>query len=241
MLRYCLMLVPVLCVNPLWAEPLPSEVLDLSCWKLTLPVDTSRPGHPDEIEQPDLATFRDAEFFDAMENTSSVVFRAPCGGATTKGSKYPRSELREMQADGTTLAAWDMTDGGTHTLSTELAITKTPTKKPHVICLQIHGKSEKLLAIRVEGQKLIAEGDSHPDTTILNPYVLGTPLKIQVSCHAGHIQVQLDEQQVIDWQDQRSDCYFKVGCYTQSNPESGDLPDATGEVVVYRLAVKHEQ
>ncbi len=38
------------------ADP-PAKTLDLSLWKLTLPIDTSHPGRPDEIVAPALATF----------------------------------------------------------------------------------------------------------------------------------------------------------------------------------------
>ena len=76
------------------AEP-PAKILDLSRWKLTLPVDTDCPGRPDEIKQPQLASFVDAQCFFVNEDRKGVVFRAHCGGSTTKGSKYPRCELRE--------------------------------------------------------------------------------------------------------------------------------------------------
>ena len=41
---------------PLMAEPaqLPSDLIDLSRWKLQLPEDTARPSHPDEVKQPEL-------------------------------------------------------------------------------------------------------------------------------------------------------------------------------------------
>lgn len=34
-------------------------------------------------------------------------------------------------------------------------------------------------------------------------------------------------------------CYFKAGCYTQSNLSQGDQADAYGEVVIYELAIEH--
>ena len=37
-----------------------------------------------------------------------------------------------------------------------------------------------------------------------------------------------------------SGCYFKAGCYTQSNTSKGDASTAYGEVVIYSLSVKHE-
>jgi len=36
-------------------------------------------------------------------------------------------------------------------------------------------------------------------------------------------------------------CYFKAGCYTQSNTDKGDTPKSCGEVVMYGLEVTHER
>ena len=35
-------------------------------------------------------------------------------------------------------------------------------------------------------------------------------------------------------------CYFKVGCYTQSNVQSGAAPEDFAQVIVYDLTVTHE-
>lgn len=34
-------------------------------------------------------------------------------------------------------------------------------------------------------------------------------------------------------------CYFRAGCYTQSNTKKGDSPDSYGEVVIHELKVTH--
>ena len=69
---------------------LPADVLDLSSWKLTLPVGSDEDeDEAEEIKQPDLATFSDDRFFTTTRDGSGVVFRAPAGGATTSGSGYP--------------------------------------------------------------------------------------------------------------------------------------------------------
>jgi poly(beta-D-mannuronate) lyase len=41
------------------AEEWPARVLDLSRWKLTLPVEGARAGRPAEIKQPELDSFAD--------------------------------------------------------------------------------------------------------------------------------------------------------------------------------------
>jgi hypothetical protein len=77
----------------------PSSILHLRNWKLTLPIDTEHNGSPDEIKQPELETYS-SQFLCLNARKDAVVFKAFTGGETTKGSNYPRSELREMSADG---------------------------------------------------------------------------------------------------------------------------------------------
>jgi hypothetical protein len=78
------------------AKPtVPAQVLDLTNWKLTTPAKNSN-GDALEVSQPALATYRNASFFDIGPKGVGVLFTAAAGGATTSGSSYPRSELREM-------------------------------------------------------------------------------------------------------------------------------------------------
>ena len=213
---------------------------DLSVWKLTLPINTEREGDPDEVFPPELLTFSDPRFLTREATGSGVRFRAPCHGETTSGSSYPRTELREMQADGMTPASWGTADGDAHTLTTTLAITHLPEKKPHLICVQIHNEKHKLLAIRVEKDKLLAEGEGQKDLVFLRRYQLGTPLTLEVRTGDGRIRVRHNQQEVVNWESNSPGCYFKAGCYTQSNPKSGDSKDAYGEVVITDLQVVHQ-
>jgi poly(beta-D-mannuronate) lyase len=218
--------------------PAPASVLDLSRWKLTLPVDMQRDGSPDEIRQPQLNAYRQVQYFDVFAGGKAVVFRTPCGGVPTKGSRYPRTELREMQADGKTAANWSVADRASHVLTARLAVTRVPVRKPHVICAQIHNESDKLLAVRLEGSRLLVEGESREDTTITRDYVLGTPFTIQIAAGNGSMRLLYDGREILDWKEDRSGCYFKIGCYAQSNVESGDLPETLAEVVVYELRMR---
>lgn len=137
------------------AEP-PARVLDLSSWMLTLPVEGDRAGTPGEIKQPRLDSFVEPRYFFVNEQADGVVFRAHCGGITTKGSGFPRSELREMTEGGKVRAGWN---------------------------------------------------------------------------------TEANEQRTMTMQVARKGCYFKAGCYAQSNPDKGDDPQAYAEVVIYRLRV----
>lgn len=212
---------------------LPGELLDLASWKLTLPE-----GHPTEIAQPELATYAHDELFFVDPAERAVVFRAPCGGATTSGSSYPRAELREMTAGGADEASWS-TASGTHELIVRAAITHLPLAKPHVVAAQIHDASDDVLMIRLEGSKLFIELAGEDGPVLDDAYALGTPFTVRLEATGGKIRVWYDGVQKLELEKDVSGCYFKAGCYTQSNTSKGDAPDAYGEVKIYGLGVKH--
>jgi hypothetical protein len=214
----------------------PSKVLDLANWKLALPVDTPHAGTPDEITQPELATFSLSPYFWA--SGGGAVFRAHAGGATTKNSSYPRSELREMTAGGSQSASWSNAQG-VHSMTIRQAITHVPDAKPHVVAGQIHDASDDVIMIRLEGNRLFVEGDGD-DLGLLDPnYSLGTVFTVQVIARDGRIQVHYNGALKVDYAHSGSGYYFKAGCYTQSNPSRGDAPSAYGEVIIYGLNVSH--
>lgn len=218
----------------------PSEVLDLSSWKLTLPTDSVRRGQADEIEAARLRTFSDAGCFFVSENRDGVVFRASCGGAVTKGSQYPRCELREMDASGLHRAAWSTDNPQRHSMSLRLAITNTPPKKKHVVCAQIHDERDDLLMIRLEGRRLFVERNGDKEVVLDDRYELGAECSLKIEAGGGRVCVLHDGVERLDWPVSRKGCYFKAGCYTQSNLKRGDTADAFGEVVIRDLRVEHQ-
>ncbi|PHQ35875.1 polysaccharide lyase family 7 protein [Rhodopirellula bahusiensis] len=226
----CLLLV---CLPTVVAQS-PAEVLDLSRWRLTLPIGAEGEGKPDEIRQPELDTFSNPEYFHVTDS-HGVVFRAHCGGVTTKGSSFPRSELREMSPDGVTRADWGTEENTIHTLSMKVAITATPAKKRHVVCAQIHDAEDDLMMVRLEGEKLFVERNKIGDVMIDRHYQLGTPFELEIRAGQGHVRVSYNGEEVMDWKVARKGCYFKAGCYTQSNPKKGDEENSFGEVVISKL------
>lgn len=218
---------------------LPSEVLDLTAWKLTLPVDTEHEGSPDEIEQPELAGFELSPWFEVTETGDGVRFRANCGGATTDNSGYPRSELREMTSDGLDEASWSTTEG-VHRLVVTEAITALPTEKPHVVAAQIHDDSDDVVMVRLEGTRLFVEGGGDELGLLDDDYTLGTPFTVELVASEGVITVTYEGTTEVTVERDATGCYFKAGCYTQSNLEQGDEADAYGEVVILDLVLEHE-
>lgn len=213
----------------------PGEVLDLRDWYLTLP--TGRPGDPDTVHQPQLATYSGSEF--RLDDTRrGVVFTANAGGATTKGSKYPRSELREMQ--GTEKASWT-NRSGTHTLAVRQAVTVLPPVKPEVVVAQIHDAEDDVLLVRVEGTRLLVEWDDGDSEVVLDPaYRLGTVFDLRIVATEGAVQIFHGDTLKAQVPKSGSGWYFKAGSYLQSNVDRGDAADAVGEVVIHALSVEHQ-
>jgi hypothetical protein len=216
----------------------PSSVLNLTNWKLTLPVDTSSSGSPDEIDQPALASFNDPPYFYVNSARNGVIFQAPVGGATTSGSNYARSELREMTNNGSQEASWSSTSG-TSTMTIREAITHLPVVRPEVVAGQVHGPSDYVMLVRLNGSELFVEDNGKNVGTLDSNYALGSAFTVQITASNGNIQVSYNGVQKANFASSGSGYYFKAGCYTQSNPSDGDSPSAYGQVVIYGLQVSH--
>lgn len=215
---------------------LPSEWLDLSIWKLTLPI--GPPEMPSEITQPELATYEIDPWF--LLVADGVQFRANAGGVTTSGSSYPRSELREMEPGGTVRASWS-TSAGRHEMRIDQSITHLPEVKPHVVAGQIHDASDDVVMIRLEGTHLFVEGGGEDLGTLDADYTLGERFVVRIVAEGGHIRVDHGDDGTFEVDVERAaiGCYFKAGVYTQSNVSRGDDADAYGEVILHALEVTH--
>lgn len=216
------------------------DVFTLDIWKLTIPMDDDGDGIADEVTQPTLRLFEDPDFFFLSEKKDSIVFRTPAGGATTKTSSYPRSELREMKKGGTEKASWGTKDGKVHNLTIEAAINAVPPEKPHLDCVQIHDREDDILMVRLEGKKLFLERNGAEDVMLDDQYELGSFFNLMIIADSGRIRALYERKQIMEWKIEREGLYFKAGCYLQSNPEKGDQPDAFGEVEIRKLFVTHK-
>jgi hypothetical protein len=221
----------------------PSQILDLTNWKITLPIDSSggTSGTAMEVKQPALATYSINPYF--IVNGSGVQFRAPTNGATTSGSSYPRSELREMTSNGTTNASWSTTSG-THTMVIDQAITTVPNTKRHIVAGQIHDANDDVLTVRLEYPKLFVDHNGVAGPTITSNYVLGTRFTVKFVASGGAIKVYYNGSStpVDTYTISSSGDYFKAGAYTQANcsTETACGPSDYGEVVIYGLTVTHQ-
>ncbi|MBL8155270.1 MAG: polysaccharide lyase family 7 protein [Anaerolineae bacterium] len=225
----------------------PGQLIDLTNWKITLPLASPNDeDSPLEIFQPQLARYIANPWFLLNPESSGVIFRAPVNGTTTSGSSYPRSELREMASNGLVRASWSSTRG-THTMLIDQAITAVPQTKRHVVAGQIHDSSDDVIVIRLEYPKLYVNVDGKNVLTLDENYVLGERFTVQFVVSGGKTAVYYNGSTtpVYTLNKSFSNAYFKAGAYTQSNCDregSSSLCNASnfGEVVIYRLAVRHE-
>ena len=245
----------------------PAQVLDLSGWNITVPTvevvkdeGKDRGGRSDEekaadkaagennekqakeINQPELATYAAPPYFQVTKTCDSVAFRAPVNGITTSGSKYPRSELREMSPDGSETAEWSSSVGA-HTFVVNEAFTALPQGKPNLVGVQIHDEDDDVSTFRLEGTSLyITEGDDTHHKLVTNSYVLGTRYEAKYIVSNDVIQAFYNGQLQTTITKKFDKAYFKAGAYTQANCTDYTVQcngSTYGETTVYSVHVEH--
>ncbi|MET7573658.1 polysaccharide lyase family 7 protein [Streptomyces sp. NPDC005492] len=247
----CLLAAPALAVSVLAAVPsesanaaacpAPAAAIGLSkAWKLQLPIPNST-GSPQEIFQPALATYAKAPWFTTNASCNAILLRAAVNGATTSNSGYPRSELREMNADGTATRSWPSTSG-THTMVVDQAITHLPKTKPHVMAGQIHDSDSDVTSFRLEGTSLyITSYNTTHYKLVTSNYKLGTRFQGKFVAHDGKVDVYYNGALKATVAAAFDSGYFKAGDYTQANCNNSSPCDSSnyGEVALYGVKVTH--
>ncbi|WP_152285829.1 polysaccharide lyase family 7 protein [Flavicella marina] len=114
--------------------------IDLSNWKVTLPI-----GKPDEIEPPEILNYGTNSklkpfFYNDSINGALVFYTYP--GASTANSSYSRTELREQMVPGSNSTNWTFKEGARMkgTLSLENISKKSDGDYDKTIIMQIHGR-----------------------------------------------------------------------------------------------------
>nr|WP_298793804.1 polysaccharide lyase family 7 protein [uncultured Allomuricauda sp.] len=114
--------------------------IDLSNWKVTLPI-----GRPDEVEPPEILEYATVEklkpfmYNDSIEG-ALVFYTYP--GATTANSSRSRTELREQMEPGSNSVNWTFSEGGRlkGTLAMDEISKDSEGKYHRTIVMQIHGR-----------------------------------------------------------------------------------------------------
>ena len=244
----------------------PSEVLDLTVWKLTLPV--ADPAKPDKVSSPweigaaELAEFSLEPLFDVVEDEDGVAvrFRAGHGGVTTSGSKNPRSELREMkpgypEKHSRHHASWATDDGQIHSLFIRQKVTHLTSVKPHLVTGQIHDSDDDVTVFRIEGHGggspgaeithariWITDGNKTHGHLVDENYELGTVFTVRFIVSDGTIGYEYNGRRLpYSQRKTATGCYFKLGTYTQSNAKTApdEKDGAYAETLVYGYELEH--
>jgi Alginate lyase len=227
----------------------PGQVLDLSRWKITLP--TGAQNNPDEVHYPALSNL----VTDHFHPLKAVAFRNYAGGdpAPPGGSHYARSELREMNTDGSA-TAWSAATG-THTMTVVQRVTRIHPNKPVVVVNQIHCSPDYFFLCVLDGRspqdgtlklysKVVDDNVGYLDTD----YKLGTWFTCVVQVVNGVLNVYyngvlktttpISSYPGLDY----ATCYYKAGSYGQSSTDpafGGDDAWSYAEVEISSIILSH--
>lgn len=155
-----------------------------------------------------------------------VQFWVQVDAPTTDGSSFPRSELRQVNADGSN-ASIDVFKG-THFLQGKTSITHLPPTKPEVVIMQLFDGSRDRVAIRTqlisgEPYLVVRINGSAVKPFLATPYVLNTEFEWKVLVVDGIVSVYYNDMEnpIISNQSLQStgspSWYFKAGCYAQTD------------------------
>jgi hypothetical protein len=213
---------------------LPSDIVDLQGWKLTLPINNAQ-----DINQPELSIY-ESSYFNHLPDCTALVFKTPIGGMTTPNSSYPRTELREMTSDGTKVASWSATSG-THEMDWRVAVDSAPSAKPQLVVGQVHDAEDDVVQVMYDGEDRTITyrwlGKSTGD--LVSEYQLGTYVDLKIVVSGGAFNLYANGELKASHSRPSTGMYFKAGSYPQSNPGRGDDPNAVSQVRISKLAVKH--
>lgn len=234
--------------NPNTACNYPADVMDLTNWKITIPFDKNGREEPTrkagEVKPPAFYNYILPPYFTMNSDCSGIIFRAHTGGATTSGSGYPRSELRERIADGSRDISWN-SDSGKHTMFIRQRITHLPEVKPHVVVGQIHDGDDDVIVFRLEGKKLFVDLNGKDGPVMTNNYELGTTFDVSFVVEKNKTKAYYNGKLVHTLNQSYKGAYFKAGMYTQSacagrKDVVGESCDSYGEVEIFDLWTRHE-
>jgi len=214
----------------------PSSILDLSHWKLTLPVDANHgtSGEAAEIAAAQLAAGYMSGYF-CTSTSGGVKFWAPVNGATTDDSEYPRSELRQMLDPNDDNANWSP-DTYTASLAATLTIERVPSSTRKVVIGQVHGfQSNAYIKLRYlydpdthtgSLAALVNESPTSGTTNMgsIGGLPIGQPFTYSIKVSQRVFTIRVNGQVLTSFHVHygwlHEPMYFKAGMYDQANGTS---------------------
>ena len=181
-----------------------------------------------------------------LDTNGDVVFKQYVeNGRTSENTKYSRTELRELQPNGTSKAAWN---SGSGTFSDE-AISKidhVPSEKPWVVFFQVHDADSDFFRVQTEDGAIVCRrsppGSDEIRTVLATSYTPGAWIPWKWQFDSGRLRIWLNGEVVLDVTGMsKTGCYAKLGCYNQVNNRSDGGSASTGEycqVTIQRGSLK---
>ncbi len=238
---------------PLNSNAAPSGNFNLSNWKITLPVDQKGTISGTAVEVQNLSGYENSKYF-YTGSDGAMVFYAPVNGATTKGSSYARSELREM--NGTERAAWTLSKGGF--MSATLEVDAAPNREGvggKLVVGQIHGQNDELVRLYWENGTVYfvndraGSGNSETKFTLKDargatPSIsLNEKFSYTINAKGSSLDVDVyadgkvyESSTKINSVWQSDTFYFKAGAYLGANESNGS---GAGQASFYALDFNH--
>ena len=222
----------------------PSDILNLTNWSLELPISSSPQSQASIIKQPSLKSFSNAYFY---SDSSSVYFSPIASGATTPGSMYSRTELREMKNNEN--AAWDI-NSGFHSLTVSGSInSKFPAPviisqlfsmidKNYIAAVRINVPNFNRLNILKYDIQLVTKriDGSFSQLPLFTNYIFNTPYVIRLIAQNGVLDVYFTINGITSYRSVKglsdSACYWKAGAYLQGNQDTPGISADDFVVVV---------
>lgn len=200
----------------------------LDTFKLQLP--TGSNGHVDEVKRDALVGGYSSTYFQPAPDGMGWRFHTPVGGVHTSGSQYARTELREVNPDGSN-AGW-RSDGTTRTFRAVYKVTHLPAGDREVTLFQIHNGTTEAAAVRIsdtgKAMQVVVRKNGHAQSPVLDPaYVYGRSFDVQVSVN-DRVRIWFNGRQRFDYP--LSDLsggpfYLKAGDYLQATPSTASASD----------------
>ncbi|WP_299695526.1 polysaccharide lyase family 7 protein [uncultured Vibrio sp.] len=140
----------------------PSDTLDLSCWKISVPVDSGN-GFASTIEEQELIDgYHHTDHFYVNEAGDGVVFSSPVKAVTTsKNTTYTRTELHEMgRCNDSSISPYGVDESGKRALNKNNWVFGSSPQAAQELASGVNGTMDAVLSVDqvVEGGEIWQQG-----------------------------------------------------------------------------------